>query len=467
MGVLSLPCIACVASRSQGTALAPHNRVAGCRKERRGALTVVASSPGSDGRSARREISAREGYFRLFSNVNEATLKHEPGSLVSAIFLVAGTTIGAGVLAIPAVTEESGFAASSLTCSICWLYMVATGLLVAEVNVSTMCELGSGGVSIVSMAERTLGAIGVRFASLAYLFIHYALLVAYVARSADIISNASGAPLWASALLFTGIFGGLCYSGSQRIIGAFNGALVLGIIASFISLVAVSTGYIEPELLLRANFAAVPRSVPVIALAFVYQNVVPVICTNLEGDLKKIRTAIVAGTAIPLAMFIVWDAVILGSVYPGAGNSSLSDPLMQLRSQSGIISPLVEVFSLLAITTSYIGFVLGLSDFVADLLKLPGGGSRKPLPYAVTLLPPTALALLSPDIFFKALDFAGAYGVLVLFGILPASMAWSQRYSTSSLPAVPPMVPGGRLALGVMITGAGFIITTQFLSTLS
>jgi tyrosine-specific transport protein len=30
----------------------------------------------------------------------------------------------------------------------------------------------------------------------------------------------------------------------------------------------------------------------------------------------------------------------------------------------------VQVFSLLAIATSYIGFVLGLSDFFADLLKV-------------------------------------------------------------------------------------------------
>jgi tyrosine-specific transport protein len=46
--------------------------------------------------------------------------------------------------------------------------MVATGLLILEVNLSTMCELGSGGVSIISMAERTLGKPGTRFAWCAY-----------------------------------------------------------------------------------------------------------------------------------------------------------------------------------------------------------------------------------------------------------------------------------------------------------
>ncbi|KAL3611021.1 hypothetical protein D5086_002041 [Populus alba] len=85
---------------------------------------------------------------RLLSNLNQVTLKREPGSLSSAILLVAGTTIGAGILAIPAVTQESGFLASSVACILCWIFMVTTGLLIAEVNVNTMCELGSGGVSL-------------------------------------------------------------------------------------------------------------------------------------------------------------------------------------------------------------------------------------------------------------------------------------------------------------------------------
>ncbi|XP_074562589.1 LOW QUALITY PROTEIN: uncharacterized protein LOC141819127, partial [Curcuma longa] len=181
-------------------------------------------------------------FERLFSNLNQATMKREPGSVTSGIFLVAGTTIGAGILAIPAVTQEAGFLASAITCIACWMYMVVTGLLIAEVNVNTMCELGSGGVSLVSMAKRTLGKFGVQVACWSYLFIHYALLVAYVARSSEILTNSLGIPVWESATLFSLVFGGLCYFGSQRFIGAINGFLVFGIIGSFASLVGVAAG---------------------------------------------------------------------------------------------------------------------------------------------------------------------------------------------------------------------------------
>ncbi|KAM0954056.1 putative amino acid/polyamine transporter 2 [Dioscorea sansibarensis] len=309
-------------------------------------------------------------------------MKREPGSLTSAIFLVAGTTVGAGILAIPAVTQEAGFLASSVTCILCWIYMVVTGLLITEVNVNTMCELGSGGVSLMGECHPVFSGF------------------------------------WRPLLFW------------KRLIGAVNGVLVIGILASFATLV----------------------------------NVVPVLCTNLEGNQSKVRTSIVLGTAIPLILFLIWDAVILGTIPNLELNGvNVTDPLQRLRSNNGIVGPIVEVFSFLAIATSYIGFVLGLTDFIADLLKLPSG-QNKPLPYLLTLFPPLVLALLDPEIFFKALDFAGTYGVLVLFGLIPAAMSWSERYSSSSLtPKIPPVVPGGKLTLSITIGGATFVILSEIL----
>ncbi|XP_020528320.1 uncharacterized protein LOC18442844 isoform X2 [Amborella trichopoda] len=405
---------------------------------------------------------------RLFSNLNQVTLKRERGSSSSAVFLVAGTTIGAGILAIPAVTQEAGFFASALTCFLCWIYMVVTGLLIAEVNVNTMCELGSGCVSLVTVCvvykEHKLIIAFIK--SWSYLFIPYALLIAYVARSADILTNFLGIPLWESAMLYSLVFGGICYFGSQRIIGAINGPLVLGILVSFAALVGVAAGDLDWNSLLQAHFEAVPMSIPIIVLAFVYQNVVPVLCTNLEGGLSKVRTSIVLGTAIPLILFLLWDAVILGTILNLDTNGNLAtDPLEQLRASNGVVGPIVETFSFLAISTSYIGFVLGLTDFLSDLLKLPSGES-KPLPYVLTIVPPLVLSLLDPDIFFKALDFAGTYGVL--FGILPAAMSWSEKYGDgSSSIKLPPLVPGGRITLSLVLGGALWVIFSEILKKFS
>lgn len=54
---------------------------------------------------------------------------------------------------------------------------------------NTMCEVGGGATSLVTMANRTLGRPGQRVASGAYIFLHYALLVAYISRGGEILQG--------------------------------------------------------------------------------------------------------------------------------------------------------------------------------------------------------------------------------------------------------------------------------------
>jgi tyrosine-specific transport protein len=48
--------------------------------------------------------------------------------------------------------------------------------------------------------------------------------------------------------------------------------------------------------------------------------------------------------------------------------------------------------------------------------------------YLLILGPPLVLAIIEPTIFFNALESAGTFGISLLFGLLPAAMAWQQRY---------------------------------------
>lgn len=216
--------------------------------------------------------------------------------------------------------------------------------------------------------------------------------------------------------------------------------------------------------LLRSNWQAIPDTLPVVALAFVYHNIVPVISTNLEGDAKKIRTAVIAGSLIPFTMFVLWNAAILGSISPDMIGGS-QDPIEILKASSASVGPLIETFGFLAIATSYIGFVLGLSDFLADALKLPSG-QRQGIPFAMTLGPPFLFALAFRDIFFQALDAAGTYGVLVLFGVLPAVMAWRERYDKVTLTAIR-VVPGGKPVVLLVGGLASLIVLREMFETLS
>lgn len=54
--------------------------------------------------------------------------------------------------------------------------------------------------------------------------------------------------------------------------------------------------------------------------------------------------------------------------------------------------------------------------------------------------------------------------VLVLFGVLPAAMSWSDRYLQSlESQKMPVLVPGGKLTLSLVGGGAALVILNEIL----
>ena len=66
----------------------------------------------------------------------------------------------------------------------------------------------------------------------------------------------------------------------------------------------------------------------------------------------------------------------------------------------------------------------------------------------------------------QALDVAGTYGVLSLFGILPAASAWSQRYGKDSSFAGIRAVPGEKAMVIMVGCAAGGVILNQAVTSL-
>lgn len=170
-------------------------------------------------------------------------------------------------------------------------------------------------------------------------------------------------------------------------------------------------------------------------------------------------------------LFVAGSAVVLSAV-PGLGGdagtaSAVGNPLETLSAQGGLPALAIDLFSGLAVATSAIGFVEGLNQLWNDsrisLLKEDSiQVAAKPEPsYALSVIPPVVLSALLPGSFLTALDIGGLYGVATLFGVLPAAMAWRQRYSTdaSLATAVHPALPGGRVSLVTMIGLPTMLIT--------
>lgn len=155
----------------------------------------------------------------------------------------------------------------------------------------------------------------------------------------------------------------LLYSASPKQLDTVNSFAVLGVVGSLVALVVLVAPGVDPERLAVANWGEVVGSVPVVLLAFVFQNIVPVIVTQLEGDMKKVTTAIVCGTAVPWAMFLSWDAAVLGQRSTGELDFEkvAVDPVALVQAAGGAGGTLLDVFAIFAVGTSFVGFVIALS----------------------------------------------------------------------------------------------------------
>lgn len=134
----------------------------------------------------------------------------------------------------------------------------------------------------------------------------------------------------------------------------------------------------------------------------------------------------ILGSFGPFVMFFAWNTVVIGITDPDS--DGLDDPMAKLRDGGAgpATAAMASTFGLLAVMTSFIGFVFALMSFYTDML--PQREQRDKLLYAAVIVPPTAAAMIDPALFEAAVDFAGTYGVTILFALFPAAMVWSIRY---------------------------------------
>lgn len=360
-------------------------------------------------------------------------VKVSSGSVVGGMLLVAGSCIGAGMLALPILTGLAGFFPSLTMMILSWAFMTFTGLLLIEVNGWFKSQ-----VNLVSMAEESLGKKGKLAAWIAYLFLFYSLLVAYTAASGTIFSaildSLFGITLrpWLASIFFTLLFGYIVYLGT-RPVDLFNRILMMGLIVTYFGMIALGLSRIDSVLLLHSAPQFTLFSLPVLVVSFGFQNMIPSLSAYLQGDLKKVRLTIIGGSLITFSIYLVWSLLVLGVVTPDAIHESYikgeeaTIPL-RLALGSSAISHFAQGFAFFAIVTSFLAQGLTLTHFLADGFKKEP--TRKNLIFfsSLALIPPLLLALYNPQIFFRALSFAGGICAMILFGILPISMAWVGRY---------------------------------------
>jgi tyrosine-specific transport protein len=350
---------------------------------------------------------------------------------LGGILLVAGTTIGAGMLALPVMTAFAGFYPSIVLFSLCWLLMLATAFFFLDVNLAV-----KEGTNLVSMAQKTLGIWGKGTSWIFYLLLLYSLTAAYIAGSAslfiDAIQYLTGYPLpnWLAPLCMPIIFGGFVYLGTLGV-DYINRLLMIGLIVSFALLVSFVPAHMEVFLLQHTDWPALMVAIPIVITSFGYHIIIPSLSVYLQYNAKHLRWTILIGSILPLLVYILWQLLVLGAVpldllkQAWVQGDASTKPLAALLNNSWIKIG-ARFFTFFAIVTSFLGVSLGLSDFLRDGFKLKKNWKGRMIACALTFIPPLIFVYTYQRGFYIALQYAGAF-VAVLLGILPVAMAWKLK----------------------------------------
>lgn len=391
---------------------------------------------------------------------------------IGSTLLVAGTMIGAGMLAMPLTSAGIGFGFTLVLLLGLWALLTFSALLFVELYQTAESDAGIG-----TLAEQYFGKAGRIIATVVLIIFLYALIAAYISGGGsllkDLLPESFGDKV--SILLFTVIFGSFIVIGTHSV-DKINRVLFFVMLAAFAVVLSLMLPEIKFDNLMATPIdnALIISASPVFFTAFGFHGSIPSLNKYLDGNVKALRISILVGSVITLCAYILWQMSTHGLLTQNeflqilkedATLNGLVKATLAITG-SNMIAGVVKLFSTLALVTSFLGVGLGLLECIEDLLKRSFNISAGRISLGLmTFIPPLVFALFYPEGFILALGYAGQMFAFYAV-VLPVSLIWKARHTHANLPY---KVWGGNLTLiivlvlGVIITSIPFAIRAGYL----
>lgn len=345
-------------------------------------------------------------------------------SLTKGTALLAGTTIGAGVLAIPYAISQSGYWIGMIHLVAIGVAMIVLNLFLAEISLRT-----KGTQQLPGLAERYLGKDAKVLTFYVMLSLIYGALTAYMMGSGQILAELTGLPVDIMGLLFfffvaLGVYFGV--KAVSRIEMLFVIGLVFIVIG--IALRAMQGDGLQWESLMEGPETGWQNIfIPYGTVLFSYFGFVAV--PEMEKIMNRYRQdmqlAIILGLSIPIMLYILFTTVVLG-VAGGDMNEVATVALG--RALGPEVQYIANIFGLIAMFTSSLSLALSVISIYKDEFEVPHTSA-----VMVTLLPPITIVLAGVGTFFEFISFAGAVAGSIL-GILVVFMYWQAKTDGDTIP---------------------------------
>ncbi|OOF71127.1 aromatic amino acid transport family protein [Rodentibacter caecimuris] len=382
-------------------------------------------------------------------------------SVFGGACIIASVCVGAGMLGLPSSGAGAWTIWSSLTIIFTMIMMTLSGWLLLEAYKDFDLR-----VSFSSVTKQILGNKLNLLNNLAVYFVGGILLYAYITASGAIIDGLISpfitlgqysSRIW--SVIFVLLFSFFVWH-STRLVDRVSVLLIIFMASSFaISSYGLAIN-IDLNILLdhpSQNNSYAPYAIamiPVALTSFGYHHSVSTMRAYYAEE-QKAKYAILGGTLIALAFYLLWIFCIFGNltrqqfiqIIANGGNLETLLSVLRNTIQSDSIRQAINIFSISAILSSFIGVGLGVFDFLADFFKFDDTRSGRTQSWAVTFLPPLLLSVLYPLGFLKAIGYAGAVATIWVC-IIPALLVYKVRKKMTKNPF---RVCGGTLLLIVII----------------
>jgi tyrosine-specific transport protein len=340
-----------------------------------------------------------------------------------AILLISGTTIGAGMLALPAITSPLGLVYAVSIYILVFFVMLLSGQYLAKIVLHF-----EKNHNFVELSKKTLGPKGASLCWVVYLLLMYALVAAYISASASMLETLIPIRLnylfeHGLVLLLPIIFA-LFLNFGLKGLDKLNRFLMCGLGLSFALLCIYLLQSLELPESTIINVKYIRSALPVVITSFGYHIIIPTVSKYLDNNKKRISRALWIGSLLPLLIYIFWHLLVYFNLSQNELIQSLDKdvPITELLGQKHPhLSKVAFSFAFFAIVTSFIGVALSLFDFLKDSLPQKPVLKNQLILFCLTFIPPLLYVIYFKKAFYIALDHAGIL-VSILLIIFPGLM---------------------------------------------
>ncbi|MGI9279943.1 MAG: aromatic amino acid transport family protein [Endozoicomonas sp.] len=369
--------------------------------------------------------------------------------------LVAGTSIGAGMLALPLVSAATGIWSGLVLMMLMAGLACYGGLLIAEA-----CRAVPEADNLHGVVGRLLGKSGQGVAILAMLFLYFSLCSAYITAGAgqlvSITDKMGVAFSFSQSATAVAVFIAVLVVVGTVVVDYANRMMffLMMMLLMFIMMLLLPEAEAENLTLEMGEPGMLLAALPVLYTSFGFHCAVPTVVRYVKGNPRDFRLALVLGSLLPLVVYSLWQVATNGTL------SSLMitdlqtrpDAVGQLINRIGEVSNysgfshLISVFTACALGTSFLGVAIGLFDYLAEVSQRPNTIMGRIQTICLTLGLPLAVAVLFPGSFVSTLGYA-AVALVILAVFIPVLLVWEVRKEHLEEPY---QVAGGNLVLMVM-----------------